>query len=142
MPTPHELLLGTGDPVPLLPGGRVSLIVRMRYRIIEAEGTRGPWKVSTAAYEYTFADADGQELLAYHWQPGGASHVDAPHLHLGAATGIVHRGLADAHMPTGRVALESIVRLAIEAFGVPALRGEWPRILAVGEALFNRWRTW
>ena len=139
----HDIILGTGDPVPLRGGSGLSLTVRMRYRIVRAEGERGPWKVSTAAYEYTFTGVDGREVLAYHWQPGGASHVDSPHLHLGAGSGIADPRLASAHLPSGRVSLESIVRLAIEAFGVTSLRGrEWPTILERGERAFNAWKTW
>ncbi len=109
---------------------------------MEAGDEHGPWKVTVAAYDYVFSDVTGRELVAYHWHPGGASHVDSPHLHLGVATGISHAGLREAHLPTGRVSLESIVRLAIEAFGVRPLRADWRRVLDQGEAAFNRRRTW
>lgn len=135
------MILGFGDPVPLRGSTRVSLAVKMRYRIVQAEGERGPWQVSVAAYQYAFTDDAGREIVAYHWHPDGMSNVTAPHLHLEAGAHVGRLDLAASHLPTGRVSLESIVRLAIEGFSVSPLRREWQSVLSRGDEAFARWKT-
>lgn len=120
----------------------MSLSVKMRYRIVRAEGERGPWKVSVAAYQYAFVDEAEREIVAYHWHPDGTSDVTTPHLHLEAGARVGRRDLAAAHIPTGRVSLESIVRLAIGGFFVSPLRREWQSVLDRGDEAFRRSKTW
>jgi hypothetical protein len=58
----------------------------------------------------------GQEerLFAYHWHPTGASPVTWPHLHvLDPAS-----ALRKVHLPTGRISLEEVLRLAVVEFAV------------------------
>ena len=126
---PHALTLGAGDPVPIQAAQGLHLSVRLRYRVIQAEPPRGPWQTTTVAYEYRLSDRDDREIVAYHWHPEGMSHVTTPHLHLGPAAEVGWRPLARAHLPTGRIALEEVLRLAIEAFGARALRPDWDAVL-------------
>jgi hypothetical protein len=87
----------------------------MLYRIVEARGARGPWRVRTALWDYSILDDDGKDLLSFHWHPG--SKVQTPHVHLGTAA--LKRGLAlskKAHIPTGRVSLEEVLPVIVERF--------------------------
>jgi hypothetical protein len=87
------------------------------------------WDAQTAAYEYRLSDPDDRELLAYHWHPEGQSHVETPHLHLGPAAEVGRRPLLTAHLPTGLVRVDSVIRLAVESFAVAPIRPDWDRVL-------------
>jgi hypothetical protein len=140
--SPHALTLGAEEPARLQGPGELALSVTLHYRIVEAPGARGPWKVSTAGYLYAVDDAEGREVLAYHWHPHGRRDVTAPHLHLGAGAMVGRERLVDAHLPTGRVALEALIRCAIAELDVEPLRSDWHEVLDAAEAGFEAWRTW
>ncbi|MFN8637401.1 MAG: hypothetical protein U0893_26415 [Chloroflexota bacterium] len=123
------MLLNKGEPVRLRGRERLHLRVRMRVRVSQAEPPRGLWDAATAAYEYRLSDGDGREILAYHWHPGGQSHAETPHLHLGVGAEIGRAELLTAHLPTGSVAIQSVLRLAVESFGVEPARRDWSRVL-------------
>jgi hypothetical protein len=136
---PHVLALGGGRQG--LKDG-YTLTLEQRYDIVEAEGERGPWKVTTRGYIYALDDPDDREIVAYHWHPDGRSTEDRPHVHLGAGSGVTHVGLAGAHIPTSRVALEDFLLMCIEQFGIPAQRDDYLKILRETRGTFEEWRTW
>ena len=140
---PHELTLGAGVPVRLAGTGRIALAVGQKYRIVRASGDRGPWQVEIAAYYYALDDADGREILAYHWHPR-VQKVPFPHLHIShgavsrelldrAQLSLSHNSLrpdlAGAHLPTRQITLDEVLRLAIEQFGVEPRRDDWDAVL-------------
>src|SRR5207244_1642370 len=116
----------------------------------------GRWKVQTAAYYYGFDDVHGREVIAYHWHPEEVPAVPFPHVHLGH--GAVHAeslrvglplshnalrpDLWDAHLPTGRIALEQVLRIAIDHFMVAPLRSDWREVFDRRLADFSKDRTW
>jgi hypothetical protein len=119
-----------------LRGERVlHLNVTQQYRIVEAEGERGPWKVTTTSYSYEILNEDQSEFLIYHWHPEGLSPESRPHLHIGGA----HR---KTHVPTGRVAIEDVLRMCIRDLGVDETRDDWAAVLDEAQAAFATWRTW
>jgi hypothetical protein len=133
---PHVAALHGGLPV-ALPGGQLSLTVAIHYRVVEDEGPRGPWKVSTAAYIYALHVAS-ELLLAYHWHPAGRSAATRSHLHLVPGVDLLQR----VHLPTGRVALEQVLQLAIAELDVRPRRGDWSSVLESTQAAFEEWRSW
>lgn len=139
---PHTVLIGDGGPVALAGSGRLKLRFAHHYGIVEAPGERGPWKVSSAGYFYSLDDAHDQEVIVYHWHPGGSSPVSYPHLHLGAGAGCRREELITAHLPTGRVSVEEFLRMAIVEFRVEPLRADWPQVFADAQRDFETWRTW
>ena len=139
---PHTLVLGDGSPDRLGSNPPLFLTVALHYHIVEASGKRGPWKVSIAAYWYSLDDEQGQEILAFHWHPRGRSSVTSPHLHIGPGAGVQYPRLRGAHIPTGRVALEDVLRLAIRELGVEPLRRDWADVLDRTQRAFEQWRTW
>lgn len=139
---PHVLYVGSGDPVHLPGGARISLTFRMHYRLVRAEGERGPWKVQIAGYLYGIDDVDGREILAYHWHPEGRSSEREPHLHLGAGAYVGRAELTAAHLPTGRISVEELLVLAIRGLGVEPRRDDWEAVLAENQSAFEIWRTW
>jgi hypothetical protein len=96
------------------------------------------YKVTTLSYLYTLFDANGREVLGYHWQP--EEKVAHPHLHVGP--GAEARRLSrKVHLPTGRIALEALLRCAIEDLGVDRERDDWDKVLAKSQADFEQHRT-
>lgn len=89
---------------------------------------------------------DGHEIIAYHWHPNqtdpGGRVVAFPHLHLRYGAQVGRKQLQKAHLPTGRVAVEDLLRIAITEFGVSPLRNDWEDILGNTQSLYEKWRTW
>ncbi len=106
----------------------------------------GPYKVTTLQYEYQFATPDGDNLLTFHWTPETkeSSQKTYHHMHIGSKllakdTPILPGSLNKAHIPTGRVSIESVVRFAIEELGVKPLRNGWQKDLDRSESTFRFW---
>jgi hypothetical protein len=124
-----DVLLGQGEPIRLRGPQRIHLRVRMRVRLFQAEPPRGLWDTQTAAYDFRLSAQGDREIVAYHWHPEGQSHVQTPHLHLGPGAEIGHAALRQAHLPTGSVPIQDVLRLAIETFEVEPIRRDWDRVL-------------
>ena len=112
----------------------------MNYRIVEAPGEWGPFKVKTTAYQYAIDDEKEKELFAFQWHPD--SKIKFPHLHLGSSAKIAEKTLKKLHLPTGRIALEQVLRLAVEDLGIKPLNRRWDAILSEAQQRFEKWRTW
>lgn len=135
-PDPHVATIGNGGPVPLSGDSNISLVLRHHYRIVEDSRPRGPWKVSTAGYYYILCESSSsKEILGYHWHPD--VEPSFPHLHLEAGARVGREEFAKAHLPTGRVALEDVLRLAINGFGIKPLREDWSDILDSTQTKFE-----
>jgi hypothetical protein len=67
-------------------------------------------------------------LSAYHWHPAGRSPIVLPHLHLGGD--VARPKFTTVHLPTGRIALEEVLRFAITELDVRPLRGDWATVLS------------
>lgn len=140
-PNAHSLSILETPPPPLKGDRELYLSVAHFYRIVEEPGPRGPWRVQTAGYSYIIHGEEGHELFAYQWQPHGRSPVTTPHLHLGSGLDAPDTQLPKVHLPTGRVSIEEVIRLAIE-LGAAPLREDWEEVLKTTEDAFVRWRTW
>ena len=160
----HSLTLAE-RPVALSGPSRIALSVDHHYGIVRADD-RARFRITTAAYYYALRDvadpgAVAREILAYHWHPDvrleDGTLITYPHLHvnrgavrLDIADGVridpnrnlLRPDLALAHLPTRRIALEDMIRLAIEQFGVTPLRADWDTTLRASREAFRRERTW
>jgi hypothetical protein len=105
----------------------------MHFRHVEVVDHRGLWTVQTVAYWYTFevSQDDETEIISYHWHPTASGGITFPHLHLGPAATPRYEPLVTAHVPTGRVDLEDVLRFAIQDLGVQPRRADWDAILAL-----------
>jgi hypothetical protein len=139
-----EVLTISNGPARIGRDGRFALNVDQQYRIIEFEGSRGPFKVRTVGYAYTLEEAahPGAPLLAYHWHPRGHSQITYPHLHIYQCAEIRRLDGRVAHFPTGRVAFEEVLRLLIIDFGVTPIREDWTEVLQRTQDNFEEYRTW
>ena len=140
----YALVVNRLQPVPLRreDGSRLLFDVRQMFRVVEAEGLRGPYKVSTAAYLYQISREDGRELLAFHWNPHGRGKVTTPHVHIGPVVEQAAEIVRGLHIPTGRVSLEAVVRFLIDELSISPQRADWADVVARNEERFNQWRIW
>jgi hypothetical protein len=137
---PHIATIGDGGPVELPGDSHVSLVVRHHYRIVEDPGPRGPWKVNTVGYLYSLKDSVDKDIVSYHWHP--YIEPTSPHLHMGAGARIGRPEIVNAHLPTGRIALENVLRLAINEFHARPMRADWAEVLDRTQTAYEEWRTW
>ena len=128
-PVPHSATISDGDPVLMSGASRLQLAFRQSF-IIEESEQDSSWRVVVGSYSYEVHDADGSEVLLYHWHPRGNSPVVIPHLHLKQGTGVIREVVRDAHLPTGEVSLNAVLRVLIKEMGVNPRRPDWESILA------------
>jgi hypothetical protein len=137
LPGQVEALALSADPllVRSAPLGDIQFVLGHQYRIIE-DDLYG-WRVSTAAYRYDLLDGSGKELIAWHWHPDGSSSMVKPHLHMSG--GPVPK---KAHVPTGRVTIESVLRLLLTDLEVSPRRTDFHDVLDVSEGPHLQYRSW
>jgi len=121
---------------------RLRLLISIHFEHKRADGEHGPWKVHTLEYIYAFSlpDEDKHPFLSYHWHPLLTPEVDYPHLHIRDADSgpLTHH----SHVPTGRISVEQVVRLAITQFNVRTLRKDWSEALEQIQARYEEFKTW
>lgn len=120
----------------------LTVSVLMNYKIINAEGDIGPYKVRTTAYYYSIENKSGAELIAYHWHPEGTD-IPYPQVHVGQ--GVLkdkEYRLQEKHFPTGRISLEQVMVLAMKEFGVKPIRQDWETVLGHTQGRFDKYKTW
>lgn len=152
---PHTVTFAR-DPILLAGSAEIFLSMNHRYRVLRP-GDTGHWKVQTAAYYYELEDAEGRELLAFHWHPETVPDVPQPHLHISrgvvAMDSLIAAGLsaqhnalrpeiAAAHIPTSRIALEQVLDLVLRHFHVPPAREDWEAVFRRTLTEFQRGRRW
>ena len=107
-------------------GLRVAEYVTSEPQYLEA---RNSPPLALVGYMYSLhRSRDDAELLAFHHHP----HVldrSLPHVHPGPALGTLPV-FAGVHIPTGHVALEDVLSMVIDDFGVRPRRADWRVVLA------------
>lgn len=103
----------------------------MNYKVIEAEGELGKWKVRTVSYIYSLF-TDNEERISYHYHPSASPQIWFPHLHVNNNR---------MHFPSGRVSIEEFIRLAILEYGARPTQ-DWEAVLMESQRQFEKYRTW
>ncbi len=118
--------------------GALTLRLRQTYELRENRDapTAERWHVSTTAYYYRLARTDA-ELLSWHWHPSAG--VSYPHMHVSGEVPPLTRRM---HLPSGRVSIESVLRLLLAEWGVPPRRDDWSQVLGDAESGFLEHRRW
>lgn len=125
---------------------QLRLRARMRFGYVDRGGdSKVPaaerWKVTTLGYMYQIEVA-GERAFDYHWHPESAL-VQFPHMHAQRAIlrqdGVI---TSRAHLPSGRVALESVVRMLITEMGWPPAVSDWDQRLTLSESVFRLYSSW
>lgn len=139
-PSVSHMLRLAASPQRIRAAEYLALTFACYYRVVETPDSSGPWKVSGVGYRCALHDAE-HEILAYHWHPLARGDVGFPHLHLSAGARVTHPRLATAHLPTGLVHLEDVLRLAVESFDAQPMRHDWGEVLATSRsASLAAWR--
>ena len=128
-PAPHSLTINDGEPVLLSGPSGLQLALRQYFVAVDSVQS-STWQIEVSSYFYELLDSDGREVLAYHWHPRGNSPVATPHLHLEQGAQVGRPEVRDAHLPTGDVSLNAILRVLIEEMGVQPRRPDWDSILS------------
>lgn len=117
------------------------LNLALEYEIVQRPGRPRSerYKVSTKRYQHHLFDADGREILLFHWHP--STGQAPPHLHVSnPAPGNPYT--RRAHVPTGRVTVEAIVRFVLTELGAVPGRPDWLTVLDECDVTFDRFKTW
>jgi hypothetical protein len=141
-PYPLVLVGSGGEPIPLGGPHAVGIFLSHQYAVVPVGTAGGSWRVHSRDNIYELTIAEGRTLLRYDWHPdsdieGGVLY---PHLHLRCHVEPVN--LTHAHLPTGRVALEAVIRFALRDLEVPPQRSDWADVLDRNEQAFIAARTW
>jgi hypothetical protein len=136
-PKVHTLALNANNPTRMPGPSSLSIIVNQAYSILpEEDEAQLTWRVRNRGYVYSIQTADESEVVAFHWNPESAGEVASPHAHVGRRLlsepielGSERFDLPKIHIPTGRVPLEDVVRMAITEFRVEPRRDDWQAIL-------------
>jgi hypothetical protein len=126
---PYGADVNDGEAVPLRGDVSIGLVVALRYRVAQDDGLYGGWGIRVTEYYYALTGEADAEIIAYHWHPTSRSPVTWPHLHLGPALGQLSGQAARAHVPTGPIALQDVIRLAITDFGAVPRRADSAALL-------------
>jgi hypothetical protein len=125
-------------------GGYIHLTALQRFRPRRVPET-GAWRMRTMEYSYTLwestADRALKPLIQWHFHPESGS-TDRPHLHVRAADEMWGMTTRKLHIPSDRVAFESVVRFVVDELGVSPRHADWEK--RVDEALgrFVAYRSW
>lgn len=116
-------------------GARIAFTFRYDYEIVPTTDGWRRFETLGTGHWYEIGDADGREIMAFHWHPVGASPIGFPHLHLSSRIGAIllagdrSINVGEMHIPTGAVTPVDIVRLLIAEFGVEPLRSDWESVV-------------
>ncbi len=99
-------------------------------------------EVRIDAYAYQLLDRQEVEIISCHWHPAGAQRRYLAPPPSRSSRRRPPAGLLGAHLPTGWVALEQVVRLAVMDLGIQARRSDWPEVIRESQETFERWPSW
>ena len=128
--TLFSMTVNDGEPVSLEGSSRLQFKLVQYCATDDEPEQRLSWRVTSRGYTYAIYDSEGREILLYHWHPIGASVVETPHLHLKQGAQVGRAEVRNAHLPTGEVSLNAVLRVLIEEMGVNPRRTDWESILA------------
>lgn len=136
----HNLCFVGDPPLAALNGTKLKLFFSQNYKIVQTSSGDQQWRVSTTGYIYRLDDEKGKEILAYHWHP--TQKHKFPHLHFSQGSGVSRSEIHRAHIPSGRVAIETFVQFLIDDFKVQPLLPDWRTIVGENLERFTTHRTW
>jgi hypothetical protein len=134
----HGINLVAGQRIEIYETG--SDIAQQRYAV----------KISAYVYGFTRAGQSGEEveILHFHWDrdPLPGNPYPSGHLHIGqgllAQPTFMRQGdFHHAHVPTGHISMESVIRFAITELAVEPMDHNWATVLTESEAKTSLFRT-
>jgi hypothetical protein len=108
-------------------------------------------RVHTLQYLYAIQDADRKPLYEFHWhpfkrdaktsEPKQPEKFPYPHIHIESVDSRFDN-LNKQHIPSGRVALEDVLRFLFLECRVKPERKDWQNILSETKKKFNATKSW
>lgn len=136
-----------GSPVRLQreSGGAIYFTALQRFVVIPDNRFRfGEWKVSTREYKYAIYEAPTRDslkpVIEWHWHP--ASDPPWPHIHVRADERVCGATSRKLHIPSGRVAFETVVHFLIDELGVKPACRDWRELTRSARERFETFQTW
>lgn len=131
---------GPEDPIPLNDGRFLRISITLYLEETKDKGPRV--KVSKSSFQYQADKLGDKWIFRYDYVRQPPDPHPADHLHINGSLAVpcLRDGqlLSGVHFPTDRIAIEAVIRLLIEQFGVPCNRNDvWRSVLAESEALFK-----
>jgi hypothetical protein len=129
-----------------LVAGQIIEIYETGAEIAQRYGVR----INAYVYGFTRAGRSGEEveILHFHWdrEPSPGNPYPPGHLHIGQGllaqpTFMRQGGFHHAHIPTGHVSMESVIRFAIMELDVEPLHRNWGVVLTESEAQGSTFRA-
>jgi hypothetical protein len=122
---PYTLTFPGAKPAPIIGGQGFQIDVSISYTVDVDDGIPSV-RLTRSTCTLLLGNTD---VLGYHWHPEDRGEIEYPHLHIYGRTEPV--SLRKAHLPTGLVPLQEVVRLLIapEGLGVTPARDDWEAIL-------------
>lgn len=130
---------GPTDPLPLTDGRFLRLTMRL-FLTATKDGPRV--KIESSSFQYQMDTANDHWTFRYDYVRSAPDQHPSAHVHIRGSLVepclAAKQALEDVHFPTQRVSLESVIRLLIEQFNVPANSPSeiWRPLLAESEAMF------
>ena len=128
----------------LLRSGRWFLALGQNLRAIR-QGERS-WRLRTIQYRYRIQGARSEDdpwylRFEYVSREIRRSLYPRHHLHLPLELSCGNRcvDLGEAHIPTGWVTVEELIRFLIQGLGVRPRKGNWDKLLRDSEEKFSEW---
>jgi hypothetical protein len=125
-------------------GGTLYLQAMQRFTFVDHPDFKGERKVSTQEYAYTLSPHDDLRvgLFCWEWNPNSEVWPD-PHAHVLRGDPEA-RGLGKLHLPTGRVALEDVLKFCIVHQGVETIGNHDDAMAGLEDSLrrFRGFATW
>lgn len=103
------------------------------------------FKVSTRYYLYSVADSNIDDLVGFHYNPELTDDpILYPHIHAYANQDPRFQplNLHRRHIPSGRVALEDVIRWLIDELEIVPARSDWDKVLADAREKFKNSQSW
>jgi hypothetical protein len=123
----------------VLNGTKLRLFFSQRYESGQDSKRDQLWRVRTRGYIYTVNECKNdsfREIFSYQWHPD--SKVVVPHVHFKEGEPMISK----AHLPTGRISVESLVEFLIEDLGVKPASKNWKTTITHNRDQFERQGEW
>jgi hypothetical protein len=112
---------------------------------IEEPTETNEYRVSTRYYLYSIADSDQNDLIGFHYHPElNEDPVLYPHIHAYANKDerFLPLNLHRRHIPSGRIALEDVIRWLIDELEMKPNRDDWDAVLTSAREKFKSNQSW
>jgi hypothetical protein len=139
-------LTRSGDPVRLRRDDGTAVYFRALQRFEPRQIDLTNWRMHTLEYKYEVwepqPDRTNKPVIEWHWHPNPVTSENMDyHVHVRATEAICGVASRRLHIPSERVAFESVVRFIMKDLHVRPRHDDWERRVDDALAAFQKYRT-